>query len=98
MAAALLERVIETDLPPLPVKIRGCASRTVRWKDGPDGQTWLTFVPNESRSNNLVVRPDYRAAPQTCVDLITGEELDPHYIIVPPWSCRLLSWRVQDRS
>ena len=98
MAAALLERVMDRELPPLPVKIRGCASRTVRWKDGPDGQTWLTFVPNESRSNNLVVRPDYRAAPQTCVDLITGEELDPHHIIVPPWSCRLLSWHVQDRS
>jgi len=91
-ASALLEKVIERELPPLPVRIRGCASRTVRWEDGPGGRTWLTFLPNESRSKDLVLPPNYRAAPQTCTDLITGEKTDPHRVSVPPWSCRLLRW------
>ena len=91
-AAAFLEQVIARELPPLPVMVRGCENRIVKWKEHGNVQTWLAFVANEGRTTELVLRPEYTRKVKGCTDLITGEPITPARIVIPPYSCRLLSY------
>ena len=92
IAAALIERVISDELPPRPIRIRGCSHRIIRWREDPSGQTWLAFLWNGSRTQEITVHPEYTGPVKTCTDLIAGERMDPDGISVPPYSCRLLRY------
>ncbi len=77
-----------------PASKGGIENRTINWKDEQGKTSYITWLCNESLDYDAVVAPKYNFKVKDCVDLITGEKLDPKRIVMPPTTARLMEFTV----